>query len=81
MILPEVDIDGGAVVAERIRKLIASHPFPGNSKPLHVTVSLGVAEYDPERIHSVSQMISEADKALYESKENGRNRVTLARKK
>ncbi len=81
VILPEVDIDGGAVVAERIRKTIAAHPFPGNGKPLHVTVSLGVAEYDPERIHSVSQMIGEADKALYESKENGRNRVTLSRKK
>ncbi len=80
VILPEVDIEGAAVVAERLRRLIEKHPFPGNSEPLHVTISVGVAEFDPETIHSVSQMVNEADKALYESKENGRNRVTLAKK-
>ncbi len=80
VILPEVDIEGAAVVAERLRSLIEKHPFPGDSEPLHVTISLGVAEFDPETIHSVSQMVNEADKALYESKENGRNRVTLAKK-
>ena len=81
VILPEVDIDGGYIVAERIRKLISDHPFPGSKEPLHVTVSLGVAEFDPDNIHSVSEMVNEADKALYQSKENGRNCVTLARKK
>ncbi len=81
VILPEVDIEGAAIVAERLRKLIEEHKFPGYEKPLHVTISLGVAEFDPETIHSVSQMVNEADKALYESKEGGRNKVTVARKR
>ncbi|RKX85936.1 MAG: hypothetical protein DRP57_02625 [Spirochaetes bacterium] len=79
VILPEVDINGAAVAAERLRKKIADYEFPGDGKSLHVTISLGVAEYNPEKIQSLSQMVNEVDKALYESKETGRNKVTLAK--
>jgi diguanylate cyclase (GGDEF)-like protein len=79
VILPEVDIRGAAVVAERVRSSVEGYLFPGEEGPLRVTVSLGVAEFKPERMRTASQIIGEADRALYQSKEMGRNRVTLQR--
>ena len=76
VILPEVKAEGAMVVAERIRKTIERHPFNGEEGPVFVTVSIGVAEFKPARMRSASQLIGEADKALYQSKEMGRNRVT-----
>jgi two-component system cell cycle response regulator len=77
VILPEVNSKGAAVVAERIRKTIEQHSFEGEEGSLFVTVSMGVAEFKPARIRSASQLIAEADKALYQSKEMGRNRITV----
>ena len=77
VILPEVNSKGAAVVAERIRKTIEQHSFSGEEESLFVTVSMGVAEFKPARIRSASQLIAEADKALYQSKEMGRNRITV----
>jgi diguanylate cyclase (GGDEF)-like protein len=79
VILPEVKAKGAVVVAERIRKTIEQHPFKGEEGPLYVTVSIGVAEFKPARIRSASQLIAEADKALYQSKEMGRNQITVQR--
>jgi diguanylate cyclase (GGDEF)-like protein len=77
VILPEVNAKGAAVVAERIRKTIETHSFKGEEDSLFVTVSIGVAAFKPARMRSASQLIAEADKALYQSKEMGRNRVTV----
>jgi len=78
VILPSVDIKGGLVAAERIRKKIEEHSFPGAEPPLHVTISVGVAEYDPIHDYASSDIVHAADKALYISKGAGRNRVSLA---
>jgi two-component system cell cycle response regulator len=77
VILPEVKAEGAIIVAERIRKIVEQYSFPGEEGPLHVTVSIGVAEFKPTRMRSASQLIAEADKALYQSKEMGRNRITV----
>jgi diguanylate cyclase (GGDEF)-like protein len=77
VILPEVNAQGAAVVAERIRQTIERHAFAGEEGRLHVTVSIGVAEFKVDRMRTASQFIAEADKALYQSKELGRNRVTV----
>ena len=77
IILPEVNVQGAAVVAERIRQSIEKHAFAGEEGPLHVTVSIGVAEFKAERMRTASQFIAEADKALYQSKDQGRNRITV----
>jgi diguanylate cyclase (GGDEF)-like protein len=77
--LPEVNARGAVVVAERIRKTVEAYPFPGEEGPLYVTVSMGVAEFKAQRMRAASQLIAEADKALYQSKEMGRNRVTVAK--
>ncbi|HTP59719.1 MAG TPA: sensor domain-containing diguanylate cyclase, partial [Spirochaetia bacterium] len=80
VILPAVDIKGALVVAERIRRKIEGYAFPSaNEGPsLHVTISVGVTEFDPETIYASSEIVREADRALYQSKENGRNQVTVS---
>ncbi len=79
VILPEVEAEGAAAVAERLREEIEKYPFPAEESPLHVTISIGIAQFDPKRMRSPSQVIAAADKALYQSKEFGRNRVTVSK--
>ena len=79
VILPAVDVKGALVVAERIRKRVEEFAFPSSNggDPLHVTISVGVTEFDQESAYAPSEIIREADRALYQSKENGRNRTTV----
>ena len=46
VILPEVDREGAAIVAERLRRKIEEHPFQGDEEVLHVTISVGVTAFD-----------------------------------
>jgi len=76
VILPETGCDEATIVADRIRSAIKAETFsPVGSKPLIITVSIGVTEYlTDERI---SAFVQRADKAMYLSKEQGRNRVSF----
>ncbi|HTR23815.1 MAG TPA: diguanylate cyclase [Terriglobales bacterium] len=67
------------LVAERIRNAVMAMAVPSNTEnPLpQITVSIGVAVF-AEHGETLEKVIEEADKALYESKRAGRNRVTLA---
>jgi len=80
IILPSVDIAGALVVAERIRRKIEAFAFSNaNGGPsLHVTISVGVTELDPESAYAPTEVIREADRALYKSKAEGRNRVSAS---
>ena len=78
VILPSVDARGAKVVAERLRKKIGEHGFPCGASTITVTVSLGVAEFTPDVDATTSELIRAADAALYKSKENGRNRVSVS---
>ncbi|HEX5098881.1 MAG TPA: GGDEF domain-containing protein [Polyangiaceae bacterium] len=62
-------------LAERVRKATESHPFSFEGKRLAVTVSIGVAEYQPGSDESVETLYDRADTKLYEAKAAGRNRV------
>lgn len=77
LILSETDRDGALVVAERIRKAVESlaivHHFSAISPVLTISAGVGVMTPAPE--NSIGQLITLADQALYQAKENGRNRV------
>lgn len=73
VILPRASREGALVVAERIRRSMQRAVWPQRA----VTVSIGVAMLGADTA-SAAALIECADKALYGSKENGRNRVTLA---
>ncbi|MBD3420826.1 MAG: diguanylate cyclase [Chitinivibrionales bacterium] len=78
VILPECGEDGATNSAERIRQTVEQRILRHPDKELHVTVSVGSATF-PEYGDTPQALIQSADKALYYSKENGRNRVTLYR--
>ena len=72
LMLPQTDAKGGKVIAERIRKAMHHTTWQGRA----VTVSIGISEME-ETTASAADMIAQADKALYRSKANGRDRVTV----
>lgn len=79
-IMPETDLAGAGIVAERLRATIAAKPFRithPDKEALDITVSIGVAVMSPRHMTS-DAMLQVADEALYRSKREGRNRVTLA---
>ena len=63
-------------VAERIRTTIENHSFVFQNQPIPITVSAGVSTRVPEDT-SWQDIFQRADKALYASKEGGRNKVTV----
>jgi diguanylate cyclase (GGDEF)-like protein len=69
VLLPETDLDGALVVAERIRSTVSGSGM--------FTVSIGAAELDRTN-GSAGQLFAEADAALYDAKRNGKNRVVSA---
>lgn len=78
VILPATDSAAGAIVAERIRAIIDGTVFRHDQVEMRLTVSIGLANC-PENAKTIRDMIVEADKALYEAKKTGKNRITLSR--
>jgi diguanylate cyclase (GGDEF)-like protein len=77
IICPETDMRSAQIMAERLRKAIEDMAIPLDKIAVTVTVSAGVTEYAPKGSAKTSEDIFDAaDKALYESKRNGRNRVS-----
>jgi two-component system cell cycle response regulator len=81
VLLIDADLESATMVAQRIRASIDGAPFQLSSgESLPVSVSIGVATLDDfERDHAIEgvaqQLVAHADSALYQAKENGRNRV------
>lgn len=65
-------------IAERIRTSIENLDILYDGQHLNLTISVGVAQYKPETDASAKDLVDRADKALYESKQNGRNKVSVA---
>lgn len=77
VILPETDLPGAALVAEKIRAAIAQIVIDTSSDPLSFTMSIGVSE-GVEDDDCIEDALTRADKALYEAKQQGRNQVVCA---
>jgi two-component system, cell cycle response regulator len=78
ILLTDADAEKGRQAAERLRASVAATPTLYEGQSLLVTVSLGVAQYYPSRDVSGKSLIDRADHALYSSKQEGRNRVTVS---
>lgn len=72
IVLPDTPAEGAAILAERVRKAVQNREW--EHRP--VTVSIGVCTFE-RGIGSPLEIIGAADAALYLSKQNGRNRVTI----
>ncbi len=67
-----------AKIAERIRSSIENLDILYEGQHMNLTISLGVAQYNSEIDITAKNLVDRADKALYNSKQTGRNKVTLA---
>jgi len=79
VVLPNTDKNGAQVVAEKMLERIRECNIPHNASETanHVTVSIGGTTGIVKYFHNGSDYIKYADKALYESKNSGRNRYTF----
>jgi len=75
ILLPKADAVGVMRKAEALRQKIEREKIVSGFEQLHVTVSIGVAHF-PRHGQSSQDLIETADKAMYKSKETGRNRVS-----
>ncbi|MCU7846308.1 MAG: sensor domain-containing diguanylate cyclase [Candidatus Thiodiazotropha sp. (ex Monitilora ramsayi)] len=74
MLLPETNIDGAKQLAERICQDVRDNPFDSTDGPIAITVSIGISEIGPaDSIYT--DILLRADKALYQAKRDGRDRV------
>jgi len=76
VVMPDTDARQAAAIAERLRGMIETQPFQIRSLgiSLPVTASLGIAGNDAG-VETPEQLLKQADRALYEAKNGGRNRV------
>jgi two-component system cell cycle response regulator len=76
IVMPETDMAVATMVAERLRRRIATEPFAiqQGAKQLEVTLSIGIAALSGEG-DTAATILKRADQALYRAKRDGRNRV------
>ena len=76
LVMPETDMPGALICAERIRKKVAETEFKTEGGSLKLTVSCGVTVYQKDE--DMRAMLARADQALYRAKDLGRDRVEAA---
>ncbi|MBO6939531.1 MAG: diguanylate cyclase [Deltaproteobacteria bacterium] len=77
IILPSTHFSGALTVADRTWRSLGDEPFEVNGRELHVTCSIGVALYPSRDVGSKDELLRAADAALYQAKDDGRNRICV----
>ena len=77
IILPETDVKGAMILAERICQNLANTPLAYKDKMINISVSIGVSSLDLND-NNYEKLIADADLALYAAKSKGRNQVCLS---
>lgn len=76
LLLPQTPLEVARGVAEKLRAQIENTPFHFQEQRVIVTVSGGLAQYQNDE--AVNQLFERADKAMYQAKQAGRNRIEVA---
>jgi diguanylate cyclase (GGDEF)-like protein len=71
------DVSQAPIVGERLRKAVENHRFVFEGTHIPVTISVGIASLPDPAVKDATDLVARADKALYQSKHGGRNRVTI----
>lgn len=79
VVLPNTDLEGASIMAEALRSSVETLRIPHVQSKVseYVTISVGVATIIPDLVSSPEELISAADKMLYQAKQEGRNRVKI----
>ncbi len=77
VLLPETTLDQAEAIAQRVRVAFAREDVRVGDNRAQGSVSVGVAALDPPRRTTLDTLLRDADKALYEAKRAGRNRVQV----
>ncbi|MCF8129757.1 MAG: diguanylate cyclase [Deltaproteobacteria bacterium] len=78
MVLPETDLENAVLSAERLRKIVSKSVTEHGKHRIRITTSFGVVGYKPSARNlniPYEAIINQADNALYQAKNEGRNRV------
>lgn len=78
ILLPETNSQEALSIAERIQQELNAHVFKHHDTQFSVSTSIGIAEISPA-VFDTKALFKIADNALYQAKEEGRNRVVIAR--
>ena len=79
VLLPKTEMDGGKLLAEKIRSQVESRVWDIGGKALSATISIGIASLNPVTDKDTPEkLIAKADEALYRAKGSGRNQVCVA---
>lgn len=79
LVLPNTGIKGAETIAERIRVLLRQSQIPHKGSPTGklLTLSLGIGTMYPHPLKAPDDLVKIADQALYQAKENGRDRIVV----
>lgn len=76
-LLPETGLEGGRIMAEKIREAIAEKKFYYNEFPLNITITFGVSVFDDGEDIDIDGKIRSVDMAMYKGKQQGKNCVVI----
>ena len=77
LVLPSTHFTGALTVADRVWRGVGSEPVLIDGQSYPVTVSVGVALYPSRDVKTKDQLIKAADRALYQAKDDGRDRICV----
>jgi len=77
VLLPETPLKGALDVAERIRRTVAGTPLELSGRRMESTVSIGVAGF-PADGRNLDTIVAQADRAMYQAKQKGKNSIFAA---
>jgi len=77
IIFPQLDADNARTASEKLRNIVAEHTFNYDSYHMSLTLSIGIASVKGKTATAI-QLIKEADRALYQAKNQGRNRTVIS---
>ena len=77
MVLPGCDMAAAQDQAERFREALAGEPIAIDGQSVRVTCSIGVSGCSGPLVSSADTLVRDADRALYQAKDRGRNRVDV----
>ncbi|MBI9047447.1 MAG: diguanylate cyclase [Anaerolineaceae bacterium] len=76
ILLPETTEEHACQIADRLRESVSKKPLNEKKEKVYITISIGVASLEDDPLLNVDKILDRADKAMYHSKQNGRNKTT-----